>query len=130
MTVSGGSHGDAGREIKKFVAVDVSYNYAPALFRYEWIGAGIGRRNVAVVAFENALGDRAGQSSLDFWPVNLWPVNLWHVNHGRWFSGHWILLKVVVGGASLGGWPETRAVWAEYGHTQTEEDWISRCRKG
>ena len=67
MAVAGGSHGNAGGEIEELVAIHVGDDNAAALLGHQRIGAGVGRRNIFVVAFENALGVGAGQGSLESW---------------------------------------------------------------
>ena len=66
MAMSGRGHGDAGGEIEKFVAVHIGNHDAAALLGHQRVGAGVRRRNILLVARENALGIGAGQSSLDF----------------------------------------------------------------
>ena len=78
MAMSGRGHGDAGGEIEEFVAVHIGDHDAAALLGHQRVGAGVGRRNVFLVARENALGIGAGQGGLDFGSC-------------KSLGGHWIL---------------------------------------
>ncbi len=63
--MAGRGHGDARGEIKELVAVYIlNNNPAPALGNQR-IGTRIGRRNIFVVASENALGMGARKSGDD-----------------------------------------------------------------
>ena len=66
MAMPGRSNGDAGGEVEEFVAVHVRDHDAAAALGYQRVGACIRRRNVFLIARENALGIGAGQGGLDF----------------------------------------------------------------
>ena len=68
MAMAGRSHGDAGREIEELIAVHVGDDDAATAFGHERIGAGVGRGNILIVAFENALGVGTGQSRANVRP--------------------------------------------------------------
>ena len=59
--MTGRGHGDAGGKIEELVSVHVGDNDSAALFRYQRIGARIGRRDVLIVAHENLLGFGSGE---------------------------------------------------------------------
>ena len=65
MAVTGGGHGDAGGEIEEFVAVHVFDDDAAAALGDHRVGTRVGRRNVLVIARENALGVGAGDGGVD-----------------------------------------------------------------
>ena len=61
MTMSRRGHSDAGGKIEELVSVHVGDNNSSALFRNEWIGAGIGGRDVLIVTCENLLCFGSGE---------------------------------------------------------------------
>src|SRR5215469_4145359 len=63
--MAGRGHGDAGREIKKLVAIDIGNDYAASALGDHRVRAGIGRRNVFFIARQHALGIGTGQGGLD-----------------------------------------------------------------
>ena len=83
------SHGNARREVKELVAIDIGHDHAAAALRYQRVRPRIGRRNVLVIARQNAFGIGAGQGGLDLGAGN---QSLgWHRNSPpslvirRWF---------------------------------------------
>ena len=60
MAMAGGGHGDAGGEVEELVAVHVFDAHAAAALGYQRIGAGVGRRNVTVIALQVRAGIGAG----------------------------------------------------------------------
>ena len=61
VAVAGGDHGDARREVEKFVAVRVFHANAAAALGNQWIGAGVAGRNQPLVGFDGGLGFGSGQ---------------------------------------------------------------------
>ena len=56
MAMAGGSHGDAGGEIEELVAVDVFDDDAASALGHQRVGARVGRRQVFVIACDDAFG--------------------------------------------------------------------------
>src|SRR5581483_3149835 len=65
MAVAGGDHGDAGGEVEEFVAVHVLDDAAAAGFRDQRIRAGVGGRDVLLVAYQDAAGVGSEQFGAD-----------------------------------------------------------------
>ena len=65
MAVAGGGHGDAGGEIEELIAVDVGDDDAASALGHQRIRTGVGRRNIFLIAGEDALGVGAGQRGLE-----------------------------------------------------------------
>jgi hypothetical protein len=65
MAMAGRSHGNAGGEIKKLVAVHIGNDDAAPALRHQRVGTGVGRRNILLVALEHALRVWSGQRGLD-----------------------------------------------------------------
>jgi hypothetical protein len=59
------SHGDAGGEIEELIAVDVGDDDAASALGHQRIRTGVGRRNIFLIAGEDALGVGAGQGGLE-----------------------------------------------------------------
>ena len=86
MAVAGRGHGDAGGEVVELVAVDVGDDDAASALGHERIGAGIGRRNILLVAREHALGIGPGQGGLDFGRLGRL---FFGISGGHGFRSHW-----------------------------------------
>jgi len=93
MAVTGGDDGDAGGEVIKVVAINVSDDDAASTLGHQWIGASVGGRNIFFIAGQHALGVGAGQSGLD-----LGSVSSRRDGSGHSFCGHGILRKAVASG--------------------------------
>ena len=65
MAMAGRSHGDAGGKIEELVAVNVGNDDAASALGDQRIRAGVGRRNVFLIALEHALRVGPGQGGLD-----------------------------------------------------------------
>ena len=88
MAMPRGRHGDAGREVKKLVAVHVGNDNPAAALGHQRIRAGVGRRDIFLIGFEHALGVGSGQGSL----------YLGTDCGGHGLGGHGILRKAVASG--------------------------------
>src|SRR5579871_970381 len=63
--MAGRGHSDPGRKVEKLVAVNIGYNNASSALGNQRIRAGIGRRNILLIALKHALRVRPGQGGLD-----------------------------------------------------------------
>src|SRR5579864_7863022 len=128
MAMAGGSDSDAGRKIEKLVAIHIGDEDSASLLCDKRIRAGIRRRNVTLIAFQNTLGVRSRQCGLNLRSRGLLLIDR-RVNYGRILGCHGILLKAVVGLTSLvvglTRSQRTEACRRNRGGTR-----ISRCRKG
>ena len=94
MTMSGRSHGDTGGKVEELIAIHVFDHNAAAALGNHRIRARVGRRNIFVVARQNALGIGAGDGSLELGAGN------------QSLGGHEILLVVLGSQILSGDWPE------------------------
>ncbi len=66
MAMAGGVDGNAGRKIKKQVAIDIMDPETVSFFGNEWIGPRVRRRNKSFVQFNQLLGPGPGQRCFNF----------------------------------------------------------------
>ena len=78
MAMAGRGHGNPSGEIEELIAIHIFDHNAAAALGNQRIRARVGRRNVFLIARENALGIRARERSLE-------------LGAGQSFGGHEIL---------------------------------------